>query len=165
MAYYYITNGQPIPFDIAMLAHLETRKVEGKLLASVPATAAREPQTEFEKQNSWTFQRTDASEGLVGGIWPWMRQGWFLLEDYYDKKSALIDPFLIEVASTIAPASFRQLKGGRGSAGGAFCSGRETINARLSAKIRAASKKLAPRAHRFGRAIQGLSARASVLVG
>jgi hypothetical protein len=109
MAYYYVTNGQPIPFDIAMLAHLETRKIEGKLLASVPATAAREPQTQFEKQNSWTFQRTDASEGLVGGIWPWMRQGWFLLEDYYDKKSALIDPFLIEVASTIAPARFSTL--------------------------------------------------------
>ena len=109
MAYYYVVNGQPIPFDIAMLAHLETTRLEGKLLASIPATAARKPQTKFEKENSWTFNSTVAMQGPVGGSWPWMRQGWFLLEDYYEKKSALIDPFLINVASTIAPARFSTL--------------------------------------------------------
>lgn len=109
MAYYYVTNEQPIPFDIAMLGHLDTRKIEGKLLASVPATVARKPQTKLEMDYSWTFQSTDACEGPVGGTWPWMRQGWFLLEDCYDKKSALIDPFLKEVASTIAPARFSTL--------------------------------------------------------
>ena len=106
MAYYYIANNKPIPFDIAMLANLKTRITNGRLRAFVPAIAARKPKTEFENRNLWTFESTVAADGFVGGVWPWMRQGWLLLDDYSAENSTLIDPLLIEIASEIAPARF-----------------------------------------------------------
>ena len=107
MAYYYITHDQPIPFDIVVLAALPVRRVDGKLVASVPATKPRPPLSEWERKHSWTFQATPADKGPVGGLWPWMRRGWAFLDD---GPSDLIDPVLIQAAKHLAPARFSTLR-------------------------------------------------------
>ena len=107
MAYYYIKHDQPIPFDIVVLAALPVRRVDGKLVASVPATKPRPPLSEWERKHSWTFQATPADEGPVGGLWPWMRRGWAFLDD---GPSDLIDPVLIEATKHLAPARFSTLR-------------------------------------------------------
>ena len=83
---------------------------KGAPLAPIPATDKRTPESPLETDHSWTFAATCAREGIVGGAWPWMRQGWLLLEDYYDKGSALIDPQLFDAASAISPSRFVTLR-------------------------------------------------------
>jgi hypothetical protein len=80
MAHFYIGHYQPIPYDIALLAELKGEWRDGRLWAQVPAVAAREPRTEAERPFSWTHEATPEGQGVVGGLWPWMRQGWTFLD-------------------------------------------------------------------------------------
>lgn len=107
MAYYYISHNQPIPFDIVVLAALPVRRVDSKLVASVPATKPRNPLSEWEREHPWTFRATEAAEGSVGGLWPWMRRGWAFLDD---GPSNLVDPVLIQAAKHLTSARFSTLR-------------------------------------------------------
>lgn len=110
MAFYYTESGQPIPYDIALLAQVRGELGDnGILRAHVPAVSKRNARTEAEQEYSWTRSATRASVGEVGGFWPWMRQGWPFLDDPSDDGSTLVTRGLIEVTRHLAPGRFTTL--------------------------------------------------------
>jgi hypothetical protein len=116
MAYYYLWHGQQIPFDIAFLAQLKgQRRGRGLLRATVPEVSRREPRTKDEKNFSWTYSATPRKTGVVGGFWPWLKQGWPLLDDPAPNGSTLVLPGLIELTERLSPSRFTTLdeEGGR----------------------------------------------------
>jgi len=115
MAFFYIQHFQPIPYDIALLAQLRGELRNGMLQVHVPEVPPREPRTEAERSFDWTYSATPPAEGPVGGLWPWMRQGWAFLDDEAPDGSTLILPGLIRLASHLMPGRFTTLDavGGR----------------------------------------------------
>jgi hypothetical protein len=115
MAYFYVQHSQPIPYDIALLAQLKGELRGGSLWASVPAVPARTPRTEAERAVDWSYQATAQVSGPVGGLWPWLRQGWAFLDDPSPDGSTLVLPGLIDVGPELTPARFTTLNvtGGR----------------------------------------------------
>lgn len=117
MAYFYVSHGQGIPYDIALLAQSSAWRSpdDGLLHLQVPAVPERAPRTDVEQQFEWTWQMTPAVEGEVAGLWPWMRQGWAFLEDPTDMEMGLVDPFIASLRSQLTSARFSTLdfQGGR----------------------------------------------------
>lgn len=115
MAFYYTYYGQPIPYDIALLAQLRGEWSDGVLLAQVPAVSRRDPRTEAEQRHEWTYSATPPAHGEVGGLWPWMRQGWTFLDDPATDGSTLVTPGLIELNRHLLSGRFTTLdtEGGR----------------------------------------------------
>jgi Caspase domain len=110
MAFFYLQHDQAIPYDIALLAQLEGEKREdGLLWATVPAVPERAPRTEKESGLGWTHSATEQRTGVVGGFWPWLRQGWAFLDDPAEDGSTLVLPGLIEAADDLTPARFTTL--------------------------------------------------------
>lgn len=109
MAFYYIQHAQPIPYDVALLAQLLGKLREGLLWTTVPEVPAREPRTERERQFTWAYSSTPSASGIVGGWWPWLRQGWTFLDDPADDGSTLILPGLIELTPQLTSARFTTL--------------------------------------------------------
>lgn len=108
MACYYVMHGQAIPYDIALLGQLEARHDGARLVADVPKVEKRKPR-EAEQAFPWAYSETPAASGVVGGRWPWLRQGWAYLDDPIDAGSALIDPALIEIRRHLRSARFTTL--------------------------------------------------------
>jgi hypothetical protein len=106
MAFYYAQERQPIPYDVALLAQLQGENRDGVLWARVPAVEERDPITKAERLNEWAYLATPETIGEVGGLWPWMRQGWGFLDDPSDVGSTLILSGLIELRSHLAPGRF-----------------------------------------------------------
>jgi hypothetical protein len=116
MAYYYVLRGQPIPYDIALLGQLRgQRRGQGLLRATVPPVPARKPRTKDERAFRWTHSATPRATGVVGGFWPWLKQGWALLDDPAPNGSTLVLPGPVEVTDRLTPARFTTLddRGGR----------------------------------------------------
>lgn len=110
MAYFYVKNQQPIPYDIALMGQLHgERRDDGLLSVLVPAVPARKPRTKQEKKHEWTHSATQQVMGEVGGQWPWMRQGWVFLDDPADDDSTLILPGLAELIRNLTNARFATL--------------------------------------------------------
>jgi hypothetical protein len=109
MAYYYADKGQPIPFDVAMLGHLTAHRTGTVLQTEVPAVSKGEPRTGLEKRYSWTHAATPRATATVGGFWPWMRQGWMLLDDFRREGSEMILAELPDIVGTLTPARFATL--------------------------------------------------------
>ena len=116
MAYYYLKHRQPIPYDIAFLAQLRgQRRGQGLLRVTVPAVPERKPRTKDEHKFPWTYAATPRAMGIVGGFWPWLKQGWDLLDDPAPNGSTLVLPGLIELTERLTTARFTTLDdaGGR----------------------------------------------------
>ena len=110
MAYFYLYENQPIPYDIALLAQLPgERQGETLLSAVVPRVKARKPRTKQEAQFRWTHSATPKQEGQVGGLWPWLRQGWGYLDDPAADGSTLVLPGLIELTDKLTTGRFATL--------------------------------------------------------
>jgi hypothetical protein len=110
MACFYLQHGQPIPYDIALLAQLPGRRDQETLLsATVPPVKARKPRTKREAQFQWTHSATPKQEGLVGGLWPWLRQGWGYLDEPAADGSTLVLPGLIELTKQLTTGRFATL--------------------------------------------------------
>ena len=73
---FYAGHQQPIPYDIALLAQIRGRQDGDRLVVQVPPVAVRKPKSDAERQYSWTYEATPSGNGVVGGAWPWLRQGW-----------------------------------------------------------------------------------------
>ncbi len=106
MAFYYAMQQQPIPYDIALLGHLRGEIEGGRLRVDIPAVAQSIPRDEAEQWNMWTHEATPACRGEVGGRWPWMRQGWALLEDGGPPLAPLA---LADLAERLTPGRFSSL--------------------------------------------------------
>jgi hypothetical protein len=106
MAAYYVANYQPIPYDIALLAQIVTHTRDDLLWAEVPAVGRREPRTDTEQAHAWTFAATPACGGVVGGHWPWLRQGWVCIDDPLDVETPMIRPGLETLIQHLAPGRF-----------------------------------------------------------
>jgi hypothetical protein len=106
MAHYYVEHQQPIPYDIAILAQIRGQQRGDLLLARVPRVAARKPRSDAERQYRWTYEETSAGEGVVGGAWPWLRQGWAFLADPTDRESTLMRPGLARLTKQLARSRF-----------------------------------------------------------
>jgi Caspase domain len=110
MAYFYLEHQQPIPYDIALLAQLEGEIREGPLLwTSVPAVPAREPRSKAERGVEWSYQATPKKCGPVGGLWPWLRQGWAFLDDPEPDGHTLVLPAVADAAGQLTSARFATL--------------------------------------------------------
>jgi len=106
MAYYYLSRGQSIPYDIALLGLLHGWERNGQLWASVPPVPERKPRNALEAKRDWTHVATPGIDGYVGGNWPWMRQGWVFLEDPTDEESTLIAPELLNAMPYLTSGRF-----------------------------------------------------------
>jgi hypothetical protein len=113
MATFYVQHGQAIPYDIALLAQLEGEmRADGLLSVVVPAVRPRKPRTRRESRVKWSHSATPRTTGIVGGLWPWLRQGWAFLDDPAPDGSTLVLPGLVEVASELTSARFTTLRPG-----------------------------------------------------
>lgn len=115
MAAFYAVHQQPIPYDIALLGQLSVHREGNVFVAEVPPVDERKPRTDSETLAPWTYSATQAAHAVVGGLWPWMRQGWAYLDDLNDGSSALVSPALLDVTPHVQSARFTTLdaEGGR----------------------------------------------------
>jgi hypothetical protein len=82
IAWYLNAADVPVPYDIALLGRLAaTKSGTGLVEVEIPETPQRTPRSSKEKSRRWTFDATPATRAFVAGAFPWLRQGWSLLED------------------------------------------------------------------------------------
>jgi hypothetical protein len=106
MASFYAQYNEAIPYDIALLGGLRGPLTGRGFMVEVPEVKERQPHTDAESKRSWTYCHMEARSGLVGGLWPWMRQGWVFLDYPSDIGSPLILPGLVELRSGLMRSRF-----------------------------------------------------------
>jgi hypothetical protein len=79
MAYFYARYRQPIPFDIAMLGNLPMIQAKGGFVTEVPSVPATANLGEDLPQ--FTHMTTEAVNGSIAGVSPFLRIGWPYLYD------------------------------------------------------------------------------------
>lgn len=91
MAYFYVMNAQPIPFDLVLLGEIPVTPVaNGGFTVHVPAV--REGSSaDARGLPTYVFQRTPEVEGTVGGWCPWLGLGWDYVTDPRPEWAALVD--------------------------------------------------------------------------
>lgn len=112
MAYFYVANGQPIPYDIAFMGMLNTVPDDHACLtANVPAVAARTKEVTRSQQPRqlrlprWVTQRTEKIHGPVAGLCPWLRRGWDFVQAPEEAERALVAG-LSDVRQYLLPSDF-----------------------------------------------------------
>ncbi len=105
MAFYYCSNHQAIPFDIAFMGLLPTRHKKLGYAVSVPAVEARIASPANSHLPEWVTDATTACEGVVAGLWPWLHQGWQFVEDPADEEKITADS-LYDVIPYLLPSQF-----------------------------------------------------------
>jgi hypothetical protein len=113
IALYYIRAQQPVPFDIALLARVDSvRDADGQISISVPSVGLKEnADQEYER---FTWDEMEGGHGKVAGAFPWLRQGWILLDE--EGEGALYPPGLSRLGKYLLPAPFTTLRGQAGHA-------------------------------------------------
>jgi hypothetical protein len=77
MAAFYAMNYQPVPLDIILYGGGAISESDGRLYADIPEVPRRQPRTELEQKQRFTFRGTPAFEKHpIAGRIPWMRQAW-----------------------------------------------------------------------------------------
>jgi hypothetical protein len=109
IAYYYASENQPIPYDVALLAQVRSELSGGLLRVRIPAVARHEPRTERERESAWAYSATPETVGVVGGFWPWMRQGWTFLDDLTPVESTLVDSRFFDLIPFVERGRFTTL--------------------------------------------------------
>ncbi len=104
-AYYYALRNEPIPFDIALLGRLLARRNDdGTVHVEIPSVA------ESHMERGLPFYMTEATPsatGVVAGAFPWLRQGWGLLDS--EGRPDLYPARLSEVSQYLLPSPFTTL--------------------------------------------------------
>jgi hypothetical protein len=120
VANYLTAAGVPVPYDVALLGRLTaSRLATGPIVVEIPETPLRTPRSPEENSRKWTFAATprvpsiDFQAPRVGGAFPWLRQGWLLLED--EDPSDLVIDGLAKLRAELLPSPFTTLtaEGGR----------------------------------------------------
>lgn len=116
MAWFYAERAQPIPYDVAMVGELITRPTEGGLIAEVPAVEERRHSVHAHAPNPPRFvtRATGGASGFIGGLCPWLRQGWDFVDVSSDRDAPALRG-LPDVRRHLLPATFTAFnsKGGR----------------------------------------------------
>jgi hypothetical protein len=91
LAFYLAVSGVPVPYDVALLGRLAASKLSGgSVVVEIPETPPRTPRSPEETSRPWTVVPTPRARARVAGAFPWLRQGWWLLEDE-DPSDLVID--------------------------------------------------------------------------
>ena len=106
LVYFYSEHSQPAPFDVVLLARLAITRDELGLSAHVPAVPERAPRSQIEHDRRWTYQSTPETQVRVAGGFPWLRQGWSLLEDDFRLEFRRLGRF----AAQLGPSPVTTLK-------------------------------------------------------
>jgi|CXWL01.1.fsa_nt_gi hypothetical protein len=106
----FASLGQPVPFDVALLAELDLKAKGDLLVADLPAVQARVPRTAAEEAVPQLFAATNPARVTIAGSFPWMRQGWGLLEGSSWEPSKILLNFL----GALEPAPFTTLSNDAG---------------------------------------------------
>jgi hypothetical protein len=115
VAFYLQMDGVPIPYDIALLGRLRARVGgDGAIEVETPPTRERTPRSPEEELHCWTYASTGAAWAPVAGAFPWLRQGWSLLEDA-DPSKLVIDG-LSDLRKELLPSPFTTLNARGGAA-------------------------------------------------
>jgi len=102
LCYFYAQRRQPVPFDAVLLARLKVQRKRGGWIAKIPAVRLRSPKNEAEARRGFTYRGTPSASVVVGGHFPWLRQGWSLLEDDFRRDFRRLSRF----ARGIRPSLF-----------------------------------------------------------
>lgn len=113
MAFFYAQYHQPIPYDIALMGELRVRTQDLMSIAEVPAVEARS----FSGKTGvpdFVTRATRSARGEIGGLCPWLRQGWDFVEAPTDHEKALVTS-LSDIRKHLLPETFTSLDqdGGR----------------------------------------------------
>lgn len=113
MAFFYAQHRQPIPYDIALMGELRVRTQDLMSIAEVPAVEARS----FPGKTGvpdFVTRATHAARGEIGGLCPWLRQGWDFVDAPTDHEKALVTS-LSDIRKHLLPETFTSLDqdGGR----------------------------------------------------
>jgi hypothetical protein len=120
LCYFYREHRQPLPFDAALLARVPIRPGKnGNWVAHIPKTRPREPRNSVEQRRAFTYRATPAAEIEVAGHFPWLRQGWALLEDDFRPEFRR----LAEFVPGLRPGLFSSFKRASGEALAALIEG------------------------------------------
>ena len=104
-AFFYAQQGEPIPFDIALLGRLPAKRdAKGVVHLQIPAT---EEAAHRRREPDYMWRSTPATEGILAGAFPWMRQGWSRLHP--DGFTDLYPRGLSELSDHLLPAPFTSL--------------------------------------------------------
>lgn len=107
MAFFYVSQGQPIPFDIALMGEL--RAFEGDdgdhYVAQAPAVQARTHSKSRARLPDFVSRATPEAAGPVAGFCPWLRQGWDFIQAPSDREAALVQG-LPDIRRHLLPETF-----------------------------------------------------------
>lgn len=104
MAFFYTRRGQPIPYDIALMGELSTRRDGLDFMAEVPAVESR-PLKSRQNLPDFVTNETSHAVGPVAGRCPWLRQGWDFVDAPTDREAALVQS-LPDIRKHLLPETF-----------------------------------------------------------
>lgn len=106
IALFYIKAGELVPFDVALLARGSSERIDDQIFVNIPSVDVRRAYSPQEVL--FTRNAMEGGRGLVAGAFPWLRQGWILLED--EGEGALYPPGLSRLTKHLLPAPFTTLR-------------------------------------------------------
>ena len=110
IAWYLAQSGIPVPYDVALLGRLSATKAgPGIVEVAIPKTPRRAPRSAEETSRTWTFGSTSPARAPVAGVFPWLRQGWSLLDD--EDSSGLVMGGLAKLKVELLRSPFTTLTG------------------------------------------------------
>ncbi len=112
LCYFYCYHNQPVPFDAVLLARVPIHRGDhGNWVAEIPATPERAPYNATERLRDFTFRATPPGSIEVAGHFPWLRQGWALLEDDFRPEFRRLAEFVPGLRPSLF-SSFKREAGG-----------------------------------------------------
>ncbi len=108
IASFYAQNQQPVPLDIVLYGGGQISESEGSLYADIPAVPARQPRTQEEQRERFTFDATPGFERHpIAGRIPWMRHAWgAVITANCDKSAELWRRQALAAMAHLAPGAF-----------------------------------------------------------
>lgn len=108
VAFYFADARQAIPFDVALLGRLiARRRPDGLLEVTIPPVPAARGHTGRAALPPFMRSKTKSITGLVAGAFPWLREGWSLLDP--NGQTDLYPAGLARLAVEVSPAPFTTL--------------------------------------------------------
>jgi len=105
MALFYTNHGQPIPYDVTLMGEISTYWEGSDHVADLVAVGKRPVKGGRQDHANSTIDAAPKALGLVGGLCPWLRQGWDFLDKSTDHKTLLVQN-LPDIRNHLLPETF-----------------------------------------------------------